>query len=103
MRIVGATRLTGFRAVDGTPGKDSGRRSVQISTFSDDRQQAMKSAWQFFMSFRGRKAHPNRVEKPPAWSGLRTRGQTGLAANFRQRAPEIHASLVSPGGARGWR
>jgi hypothetical protein len=38
MRIVGATRLTGFRAVDGTPGKDSGRRSVQISTFSDDRQ-----------------------------------------------------------------
>src|ERR1019366_1797018 len=24
------------------------------------------------------------------------RGQTGLAANFRQKAPEIHASLVSP-------
>src|SRR5260370_24795148 len=23
-------------------------------------------------------------------------GQTGLAANFRQTAPEIHASLVSP-------
>src|ERR1035437_8235240 len=36
-------------------------------------------------------------------SALRTRGQTGLAANFRQNAPQIHASLVSPGGARGWR
>src|ERR1035437_7343427 len=43
------------------------------------------------------------VRKTPAGSGLRTRGQTGLAANFRQNAPEIHASLVSPGGARGWR
>src|ERR1035437_3648333 len=41
--------------------------------------------------------------KTTAGSGLRTRGQTGLAANFRQNAPEIHASLVSPGGARGWR
>jgi hypothetical protein len=28
---------------------------------------AMKSPWQFFMSFRGPKAHPNRVEKAPAW------------------------------------
>src|ERR1019366_1288773 len=43
------------------------------------------------------------VRKTTAGSGLRTRGQTGLAANFRQNAPEIHASLVSPGGARGWR
>src|ERR1019366_3877933 len=34
--------------------------------------------------------------KTPAGSGLRTRGKTGLAANFRQNAPEIHASLVSP-------
>src|SRR5450756_934342 len=34
--------------------------------------------------------------KTTARSGLRTRGQTGLAANFRQTAPEIHASLVSP-------
>jgi hypothetical protein len=25
-----------------------------------------------------------------------SRGQTGLAANFRQTAPEIHASLVGP-------
>ena len=41
--------------------------------------------------------------KTTAGSGLRTRGQTGLAANFQQNAPEIHASLVSPGGARGWR
>src|ERR1035437_8257358 len=40
--------------------------------------------------------------KTTAGSGLRSRGQTGLAANFRQNAPEIHASLVSPGGARGW-
>src|ERR1035437_7593623 len=39
--------------------------------------------------------------KTPAGSGLRTRGQTGLAANFRQNAPEIHASLVSPRG-RSW-
>src|SRR5450756_2421498 len=38
--------------------------------------------------------------KTTAGSGLPTRGQTGLAANFRQNAPEIHASLVSPGGAR---
>src|ERR1035441_6766316 len=29
-------------------------------------------------------------------SGGGTRGQTGLPANFRQRAPEIHGSLVSP-------
>src|SRR5450759_3767799 len=28
---------------------------------------AMKSPWQFFMSFRGPKAHPNRVEKSPSW------------------------------------
>src|ERR1035437_9770259 len=41
--------------------------------------------------------------KTTAGSGLRTRGQTGLAANFRQNAPELHASLVSRGGARGWR
>src|ERR1035438_4606038 len=26
------------------------------------------------------------------------RGQTGLPANFRQKAPEIHGSLVSPQG-----
>src|ERR1035437_10076156 len=30
---------------------------------------AMKSAWQFFMSFRGPKAHPNRGEKPPRGVG----------------------------------
>src|ERR1019366_5074370 len=29
-------------------------------------------------------------------SGSRDRGQTGLPANFRQKAPEIHGSLVSP-------
>src|ERR1035437_4994592 len=50
--------------------------------------------------FRGK---PGDRRKTTAGSGLRTRGQTGLAANFRQNAPEIHASLVSPGGARGWR
>jgi hypothetical protein len=27
---------------------------------------------------------------------LEDRGQTGLPANFRQKAPEIHGSLVSP-------
>src|ERR1035437_4128416 len=27
---------------------------------------------------------------------MRTRGQTGLPANFRQSQPEIHGSLVSP-------
>src|ERR1035437_3329961 len=126
---------------------------------------AMKSAGQFFMNFRGPKAHPNRGEKPPRgvgsepgdrqdWqrisgkmrrksmpvlsvpgalvggdevsmavfhelsraagpsqqgrkttegSGLRTRGQTGLAGNYRARSHAIHASLVSHGGARGWR
>src|ERR1035437_6569931 len=95
------------------------------------------------MKFRGPKAHPNRVEKPPGgvgsepgdrqdWQRIsgkmrrksmsvlsvpgalvgggevtmavfhelsRAEGpsqQTGLAANFRQNAPEIHASLVSP-------
>jgi hypothetical protein len=31
---------------------------------------------------------------PAAASG--TRGQTGLPAHFRQTAPEIHGSLVSP-------
>src|ERR1035437_4394406 len=39
--------------------------------------------------------------KTTAGSGLRTRGQTDLTANFRQNAPEIHASLVSPRG-RSW-
>src|ERR1035437_1173378 len=34
--------------------------------------------------------------KTTAGRGLRTRGQTGLTANCRQPAPEIHASLVSP-------
>jgi len=29
-------------------------------------------------------------------SGSVDRGQTGLPANFRQKAPEIHGSLVSP-------
>src|SRR5450756_2701916 len=29
----------------------------------------MKSAWQFFMNFRGPKAHPNRFEKPPRGVG----------------------------------
>src|ERR1035437_1531687 len=51
----------------------------------------------------GNRANREQVRKITAGSGLRTRGQTGLAANFRQNAPEIHASLVSPGGARGWR
>src|SRR5665811_2247257 len=32
--------------------------------------------------------------KTTTGSGLRTRGQTGLAANFQQNAPEIHARLV---------
>src|SRR5271157_3830553 len=31
--------------------------------------------------------------------GTGNRGQTGLPANFRQTAPEIHGSLVSPRGA----
>src|ERR1022692_5056636 len=36
------------------------------------------------------------------WKG--DRGQTGLTANFRQSAPEIHVSLVSPldGGRGRW-
>src|ERR1035438_9493152 len=38
----------------------------------------------------------DRVEEAPAEVGFRGRGQTGLAAKFRQTAPEIHASLVSP-------
>src|ERR1019366_8384319 len=37
-----------------------------------------------------------RVEKPLGDSGSADRGQTGLTANFRQTAPEIHVSLVSP-------
>jgi hypothetical protein len=41
----------------------------------------------------------HRGEKPLGWWGMprrTSRGQTGLAANFRQTAPEIHASLVGP-------
>src|ERR1035437_1088588 len=46
----------------------------------------------------------DRGRKTTEGSGLRTRGQTGLAANFRQTAPEIHVSLVSPlWCARRWR
>src|ERR1019366_1552963 len=33
------------------------------------------------------------LDRRRAWG---TRGQTGLPADFRQRAPEIHGSLVSP-------
>src|ERR1700690_567358 len=40
----------------------------------------------------------DRVEKPIRGSGSGNRGQTGLPANFRQKAPEIHGSLVSPRG-----
>src|ERR1017187_100746 len=40
----------------------------------------------------------DRVEKPIPAPGSETRGQTGLPANFRQKAPEIHGSLVSPRG-----
>ena len=36
------------------------------------------------------------IEKPLGESGSGDRGQTGLTANFRQTAPEIHVSLVSP-------
>src|ERR1039458_2839096 len=42
----------------------------------------------------------DRVEKPIRGPGSETRGQTGLPANFRQKAPEIHGSLVSPRRAR---
>src|ERR1035438_9377172 len=42
----------------------------------------------------------DRVEKPPQAPGSENRGQTGLPANFRQKAPEIHGSLVSPRGAQ---
>src|ERR1019366_2811926 len=38
----------------------------------------------------------DRVEKPIRGAGPGNRGQTGLPANFRQKAPEIHGSLVSP-------
>src|ERR1035438_5565309 len=37
----------------------------------------------------------DRVEKRPA-PGSGKRGQTGLPADFRQKTPEIHGSLVSP-------
>src|ERR1035441_11027878 len=37
-----------------------------------------------------------RVEKPIRGAGPGNRGQTRLPANFRQNAPEIHGSLVSP-------
>src|ERR1019366_730675 len=41
------------------------------------------------------------IDNTDANTGCRgKRGQTGLAANFRQKAPEIHASLVSPRAAR---
>ena len=51
---------------------------------------------------RGAFREPERISGKPRRKfihveGEATRGQTGLAANFRQRAPEIHVSLVSPG------
>src|ERR1017187_9253979 len=36
------------------------------------------------------------IEKPLRGPGSGNRGQTGLPAHFRQTAPEIHGSLVSP-------
>src|ERR1019366_1380216 len=41
-----------------------------------------------------RRRKPMAVSSPARSSG--TWGQTGLPANFRQKAPEIHGSLVSP-------
>src|ERR1035441_11022348 len=38
----------------------------------------------------------DRVENPLGGAGSENRGQTGLPANFRQKAPEIHGSSVSP-------
>src|ERR1039458_815539 len=38
----------------------------------------------------------DRVDKPRQAPGAGNRGQTGLPADFRQKAPEIHGSLVSP-------
>src|ERR1035438_6131216 len=37
-----------------------------------------------------------RTMKAPGSGTAASRGQTGLPANFRQKAPEIHGSLVSP-------
>jgi hypothetical protein len=34
--------------------------------------------------------------RPECFTARGTRGQTGLPANFRQKAPEIHGSLVGP-------
>src|ERR1035441_1726853 len=38
------------------------------------------------------------IKKPIRGPGRGDRGQTGLPAHFRQTAPEIHGSLVSPRG-----
>jgi hypothetical protein len=37
-----------------------------------------------------------KFEEPIAVHGSGDRGQTGLPADFRQKAPKIHGSLVSP-------
>src|ERR1017187_6143316 len=42
----------------------------------------------------------DRVEKPVRGPGPGNRGQTGLPADFRQKAPETHGRLVSPRRAR---
>src|ERR1019366_1284631 len=63
------------------------------------------SAWRFpetssrsGMCYQLTVATRDRVEKPLGDSRSADRGQTGLTANFRQTAPEIHVSLVSPRG-----
>src|ERR1035437_6288259 len=63
---------------------------------------AMKSPWQFFMSFRGPKAHPNRVEKPPRTSrnpvpaGLRK--DTPLWTTLLNCWREPEGGILSHGG-----
>src|ERR1019366_5951282 len=59
----------------------------------------MSFPWQCYL----RGAAPNLVSLVSILSTLspgkvpgETRGQTGLPENFRQKAPEIHGSLVSP-------
>src|ERR1035437_2232723 len=92
MRIVGATRLTGFRAVDGTPGKDSGRRSVQIPTFSDDRQHPAEMLYQMAAekaAFQAADAHISLGQQ------ARAQGRAADALAEFERAHALAAALAA--------
>src|ERR1019366_3151535 len=96
-RAAPAGELLGFQHLARVEGGDvaaGGRRGQIVG--------APQGSAPIEMAQGGCTVHEQRITH--GWQGWRrkwllaNRGQTGLPANFRQTAPEIHGSLVSPRG-----